>query len=199
MVFTHAILRALSFIIMSSEICLAWHPPMSLGLKQRGRGIKKKKIGRNASNTLAERKGVGKGGYKQISSEERSKESEECSSSDDESLPNVRDSWHALKVRMQQKVELEGAMVYAEKELNLEPIDAIGFITDEDLNGEALINSYQERMQELRDIYHSIRADQARLDRRWRKTLEKRKQRDKEHRKKDELFVQSPIGDNVVQ
>lgn len=37
-------------------------------------------------------------------------------------LPNIRDSWHALKVRMQQKVELEGAMVYAEKELNLEPI-----------------------------------------------------------------------------
>uniref|UniRef100_A0A8R1TWE8 ARID domain-containing protein n=1 Tax=Onchocerca volvulus TaxID=6282 RepID=A0A8R1TWE8_ONCVO len=169
-----------------------WHPPMSLGLKQRGRGIKKKKIGRNASNTLAERKGMGKGGSKQTNNEERSKESEECSSSDNESLPNVRDSWHALKVRMQQKVELEGAMVYAEKELNLEPID-------EDLTGEALINSYQERMQELRDIYHSIRADQARLDRRWRKTLEKRKQRDKEHRKKDELFVQSPIGDNVVQ
>lgn len=43
-----------------------------------------------------------------------------------------------------------------------------------DLIGEALINGYQERMQELRDIYHSIRADQARLDRRWRKTLEKR-------------------------
>ncbi|KAM3715785.1 AT-rich interactive domain-containing protein 4A [Dirofilaria immitis] len=169
-----------------------WHPPMSLGLKQRGRGMKKKKIGRNASNTLAERKGMGKGGFKQINSEERSKESEECSSSDDESLPNVRDSWHALKVRMQQKVELEGAMLYAEKELNLEPID-------EDLTGEALVNSYQERMQELRDIYHSIRIDQARLDRRWRKTLEKRKQRDKEHRKKDELFVQSPISDNVVQ
>ncbi|KAL3985121.1 ARID/BRIGHT DNA binding domain family protein [Acanthocheilonema viteae] len=168
-----------------------WHPPMSLGLKQRGRGMKKKKVGRNASNTLVERKGIGKGGFKQINSEERSKESEECSSSDDESLPNVRDSWHALKVRMQQKVESEGAMAYAEKELNLEPID-------ENLTGEALINSYQERMQELRDIYHSIRADQARLDRRWRKTLEKRKQRDKEHRKKDEPFVQSPVGDNVV-
>ncbi|MCP9259702.1 Iron-sulfur cluster assembly enzyme ISCU, mitochondrial [Dirofilaria immitis] len=168
-----------------------WHPPMSLGLKQRGRGMKKKKIGRNASNTLAERKGMGKGGFKQINSEERSKESEECSSSDDESLPNVRDSWHALKVRMQQKVELEGAMLYAEKELNLEPIDIVGVITDEDLTGEALVNSYQERMQELRDIYHSIRIDQARLDRRWRKTLEKEE--------KDELFVQSPISDNVVQ
>ncbi|CAG9531609.1 unnamed protein product [Cercopithifilaria johnstoni] len=168
-----------------------WHPSMSLGLKQRGRGMKKKKVGRNASNILVERKGIGKGGSKQINSEERSKESEECSSSDDESLPSVRDSWHALKVRMQQKVESEGAMAYAEKELNLEPID-------EDLTGEALINSYQERMQELRDIYHSIRADQARLDRRWRKTLEKRKQRDKEHRKKDEPFVQSPVGDNVV-
>uniref|UniRef100_A0AAF5Q538 ARID domain-containing protein n=1 Tax=Wuchereria bancrofti TaxID=6293 RepID=A0AAF5Q538_WUCBA len=169
----------------------AWHPPMSLGLKQRGRGVKKKKVGRNASNTLIERKGIGKGGYKQINTEERSKESEECSSSDDESLPNVRDSWHALKVRMQQKVELEGAMAYAEKELNLEPID-------ENLTGEALINSYQERLQELRDIYHNVRADQARLDRRWRKTLEKRKQRDKEHKKKDEPFVQSPLGDNIM-
>uniref|UniRef100_A0A0R3S0U5 ARID domain-containing protein n=1 Tax=Elaeophora elaphi TaxID=1147741 RepID=A0A0R3S0U5_9BILA len=168
-----------------------WHPPMSLGLKQRGRGMKKKKVGRNASNTLIERKGLGKGGSKQISSEERSKESEECSSSEDESLPNIRDSWHALKVRMQQKVESEGAMAFAEKELSLEPID-------ENLTGEALINSYQERMQELRDIYHTIRADQARLDRRWRKTLEKRKQRDKEHRKKDEPFVQSPVGDNTV-
>lgn len=59
---------------------------MSLGLKQRGRGIKKKKIGRNASNTLAERKGMGKGGSKQTNNEERSKESEECSSSDNESM-----------------------------------------------------------------------------------------------------------------
>lgn len=59
---------------------------MSLGLKQRGRGVKKKKVGRNASNTVVERKGIGKGGLKQISSEERSKESEECSSSDDESV-----------------------------------------------------------------------------------------------------------------
>ncbi|VDK81120.1 unnamed protein product [Litomosoides sigmodontis] len=177
---------------MTSKECDdVWHPPMSLGLKQRGRGMKKKKVGRNASNTLVERKGLGKGGLKQVNNEERGKESEECSSSDDESLPNVRDSWHALKVRMQQKVELEGAMAYAEKELNLEPIG-------EDLIGEALINSYQERMQELRDIYHSIRADQARLDRRWRKTLEKRKQRDKEHRKKDEPFVQSPVGDNII-
>lgn len=52
--------------------------------------------------------------------------------------------------------------------------NAVSFITDENLTGEALINSYQERMQDLRDIYQSIRADQARLDRRWRKTLEKR-------------------------
>lgn len=59
---------------------------MSLGLKQRGRGMKKKKVGRNVSNTLVERKGVGKGGFKQVNSEERSKESEECSSSDDESM-----------------------------------------------------------------------------------------------------------------
>lgn len=58
---------------------------MSLGLKQRGRGIRKKKVARNASNTLVERKGIGKGGSKQLNSEERSKDSEECSSSEDES------------------------------------------------------------------------------------------------------------------
>lgn len=43
-------------------------------------------------------------------------------------LPNVRDSWHALKVRMQQKVDIEGAMAYAEKELHLTPIGMPGFL-----------------------------------------------------------------------
>lgn len=43
------------------------------------------------------------------------------------------------------------------------------------LTGEALINKLQERLQDLRDMYHAIRVDQAQLDRRWRKTLEKRR------------------------
>lgn len=34
----------------------------------------------------------------------------------------MRDSWHALKVRMQQKMEAEGALANAEKELGLELI-----------------------------------------------------------------------------
>lgn len=50
-------------------------------------------------------------------------------------LPNIRDSWHALKVRMQQKVELEGAMAYAEKELNLEPIGIFGFCLNKSFYG----------------------------------------------------------------
>lgn len=86
-------------------------------------------------------------------------------------MESVLQGWNNCSFR---KFNLSPETQNAESEIQIIHIDAVGFITDEDLTGEALINSYQERMQELRDIYHSIRADQARLDRRWRKTLEKR-------------------------
>ncbi|VDN05444.1 unnamed protein product [Thelazia callipaeda] len=162
----------------------AWQLPMPSGIRQRGRGMKKRKAGRG---TYGMARGAGKGS-KKGNSEEQSKGSEECSSSEDECLLNVRDSWHALKQRMSQKVDSEGLMAYAERELNLEPID-------DNLPGDVLIAKHQERMQQLRDIYHNIRLEQARLDRRWKKTLEKRKQREKERKKKDEHSVQSPPDD----
>lgn len=53
-------------------------------------------------------------------------------------------------------------------------LNELFFFSDESLTGEALIAQLQERLQELRDIYHSVRSEQAQLDRRWRKTNEKR-------------------------
>ncbi|VDN33040.1 unnamed protein product [Gongylonema pulchrum] len=119
-------------------------------------------------------------------------------------LPFVPDSWHTLKVRMQQKVEAEGVMASGGDELGFEDIGkVVHFCTrnymgaiqrtvennmmssstvhavdlvyvDDAVIGETLINKLQERARKLRELYHTSRNHQANLDRHWRKTLEKK-------------------------
>ncbi|VDM51378.1 unnamed protein product [Toxocara canis] len=100
--------------------------------------------------------------------EDEAHDSDEESGSDADGCPSPKDSMHALKMRMQQKMETENiCMADVEKEFELTPID-------DSLTGEALIAQLQDRLQELRDMYHNVRSEQAQLDRRWRKTNEKR-------------------------
>ncbi|VDK75049.1 unnamed protein product [Anisakis simplex] len=145
------------------------------------RGAKRKRH-RHSSLVGSERR---PGRPSRRSIEDDARDSDEETGSDVEGCPSPKDSMHSLKLRMQQKMALENVSTEElEKEFDLSPID-------ETLSGEALITNLQDRLQELRDIYHSVRAEQAQLDRRWRKTNEKRKQRERELKLKEEALTSS--------
>ncbi|VDM48475.1 unnamed protein product [Toxocara canis] len=151
------------------------------------RGAKRKRH-RNSSFMGGERR---PGRPSRRTLEDEAHDSDEESGSDADGCPSPKDSMHALKMRMQQKMETENiCMADVEKEFELTPID-------DSLTGEALIAQLQDRLQELRDMYHNVRSEQAQLDRRWRKTNEKRKQREKELKLKEDTISQS-ISEETV-
>uniref|UniRef100_A0A9J2PGC7 ARID domain-containing protein n=1 Tax=Ascaris lumbricoides TaxID=6252 RepID=A0A9J2PGC7_ASCLU len=155
--------------------------------KSISRGAKRKRY-RNTSFVGGERR-PGRPSRRNL--EDDFHESDEESGSDVEGCPSPKDSLHALKVRMQQKMDSGNICLEdVEKELQLSPLD-------ESLTGEALITQLQDRLQELRDMYHGVRSKQAQLDRRWRKTNEKRKQRERELRLKEETASQSLFEETV--